>query len=91
VLQLVVVWLGLLALLALTASVGLMPLPDLHPLINIVIGAAKSLLIGLFFMHLRSSSTLARLLAAAGFIWLALLIGLSYSDFAMRDIAPLAH
>lgn len=90
-LPIVLVWLALLALLASTAAVGLLPLPQLHPLLNLAIALAKTVLIGLFFMHLRGASTLARLAAVAGFLWLALLIGLSCSDFATRSIAPLAR
>ena len=88
---LVLVWIGLLMLLAGTAAVSLLPLPEIHPLINLLIALAKTILIGLFFMHLRGASNLVRLIALAGFVWIALLIGLSYSDFATRAVSPLAR
>ena len=38
----------------------------------------------LFFMHLRGSEKLVWLYAAAGFVWLALLIALTMSDIVSR-------
>jgi caa(3)-type oxidase subunit IV len=42
------------------------------------------MLVMIFFMHLRSSHYLLRIVAAAGFLWLALLIGLAFTDVAVR-------
>lgn len=82
--QLLVVWIALISLLAATACVGLLPWKSLHPALNLMIAAAKALLIGVFFMHLRSASALTRLIAAAGFFWLAILLGLGLSDYWTR-------
>jgi cytochrome c oxidase subunit 4 len=45
---------------------------------------AKALLVMIFFMHLRSSHYVLRIVAAAGFFWLAILIGLAFTDFTSR-------
>ena len=45
---------------------------------------AKALLVAFFFMHLRSAHYMLRIAAMAGFFWLAILIGLSLTDFAIR-------
>ncbi|MGH8800315.1 MAG: cytochrome C oxidase subunit IV family protein [Casimicrobiaceae bacterium] len=45
---------------------------------------AKALLVMIFFMHLRSGHYVLRIVAAAGFFWLMLLIGLASTDFLMR-------
>jgi caa(3)-type oxidase subunit IV len=37
-----------------------------------------------FFMHLRSSQVVLRIVAAAGFFWLALLIGMALTDLPTR-------
>ena len=39
----------------------------------------------IFFMHLRGSESLVWLYAAAGFVWLALLIGLLMGDTVSRN------
>src|SRR5581483_3801369 len=54
------------------------------------IAIAKGLLIALFFMHVRYSPPLTWIVAGAGCFWLAILIGLTYCDYATRDSAPAA-
>ena len=45
-------------------------------------------LIALFFMHLRGAAALLRIAAVTGLLWLALLFGLSGTDFGTRTSAP---
>ena len=80
----VLVWIGLLILLALTLGSAYLPLGWLNGVVNLAIAVAKALLVMTFFMHLRSSHYMLRIAAAAGFFWLAILIGLSLSDFLTR-------
>ena len=80
----VLVWVGLLTLLALTLGSAYLPLGWLNGAVNLAIAVAKALLVMIFFMHLRSSHYVLRLAAAAGFFWLAILIGLSLTDFLAR-------
>ena len=80
----VLVWVGLLVLLALTLGSAYLPLGWLNGVVNLAIAVAKALLVMTFFMHLRSSHYVLRIAAAAGFFWLAILIGLSLSDFLTR-------
>ena len=80
----VLVWIGLLALLMLTLGSAYLRLGWLNGVVNLAIAVAKTLLIMTFFMHLRSSHYVLKLFAAAGFFWLAILIGLSLSDFLAR-------
>jgi cytochrome c oxidase subunit 4 len=49
------------------------------------IATTKALLIALFFMHVRYSPPLTWLIAGAGCFWLAILIGLTFCDYATRD------
>lgn len=80
----VLVWIGLLTLLMLTLGSAYLSLGRLNGAVNLAIAAAKALLVMIFFMHLRSSHYVLKLFAAAGFFWLALLIGLSLSDVLAR-------
>ena len=80
----VFVWIALIGLLLLTLGSAYMRLGALNPAINLVIAGCKALLVMYFFMHLRSAHHMLRIAAAAGFFWLALLIGLSLTDFLAR-------
>jgi cytochrome c oxidase subunit 4 len=78
------VWLALIVLLLLTMGSAYLKLGWANGAINLAIAFAKTLLVMMFFMHLRSGHHLLRLVAVAGFFWLALLIGLAFSDVGVR-------
>ena len=80
----VLVWLALIGLLAVTLASAYVPLGWANSAINLAIAVAKALLVAFFFMHLRSAHYMLRIAAMAGFFWLAILIGLSLTDFAIR-------
>jgi cytochrome c oxidase subunit 4 len=80
----VLVWLGLLLLLLLTIGSAYLRLGWMNSAINLGIAIAKALLVMIFFMHLRSGHPMLRIVAAVGFLWLVLLIGLAFTDFATR-------
>jgi cytochrome c oxidase subunit 4 len=48
------------------------------------IAATKATLIALFFMHARFSSRLIQMFAAAGLLWLGIMIVLTLGDFLGR-------
>jgi cytochrome c oxidase subunit IV len=78
------VFLALLLLLALTTGMAYVDLGGFNTVIALAIAFVKMLLVMLFFMHLRQSSALMRTVVVAGFFWLAILIGLTYSDYSTR-------
>jgi cytochrome c oxidase subunit IV len=80
----VLVWVALICLLAVTLASAYVPLGRENSAINLAIAVAKALLVAFFFMHLRSAHYMLRIAAMAGFFWLAILIGLSLTDFAVR-------
>jgi cytochrome c oxidase subunit 4 len=86
--SLVLTWLGLMLLLALTCASAYVPMGEWNTAVNMGISCAKALLIALFFMQLRHAGALVRVAALAGVIWLALLFGISWSDFGTRTISP---
>ena len=59
-----------------------------HALVNIVtaitIASVKALLIVLYFMHVRYSSSLSRVFATGGIIWLVIMLALTLSDYTTR-------
>ncbi|HEU4625405.1 MAG TPA: cytochrome C oxidase subunit IV family protein [Steroidobacteraceae bacterium] len=78
-------WLALLALLALTFGSAYVHMGTFNLVVNLAIAVLKTLLVMIVFMDLARSTSLVRLAAAAGFFWLALLAGLSLTDFLTRS------
>lgn len=51
----------------------------------LAIAVAKTLLVVLFFMHVKYSPKLTKLVIVAAFFWLAIMIALTLSDVLTRD------
>ena len=85
---LVLTWLALLALLALSAGTAWIPLGWINTAIGLAVAAAKALLVAVVFMRLRASHPLLRLTALAGLVTLVLLFILSGADYATRSEVP---
>jgi len=81
---LVVVFVLLLMLLVATIAIARIDLGGANLPIAALIAAAKTLLIVLYFMHVRYSPRLIWLVAGGGFVWLGILIGLSLGDYLTR-------
>jgi cytochrome c oxidase subunit 4 len=75
---------ALLVLLALSAGSALLPLGVFNEVANLGIAVIKALLVLTIFMRLKTDNPLLRLVAGAGFAWLALLIALSLADVLTR-------
>jgi cytochrome c oxidase subunit IV len=82
--RLLLVWSALMALLALTVGAAFLPIGMAKPWVAYAIATAKVMLILWFFMEMRRESGLARLAAIAGFVWLAILIMLTATDYLTR-------
>ncbi len=80
----ILVFLALLALTVITTAVAYVDLGHFSVVVALAIAVLKMLLVALFFMHLRHSTTLTRIVVLGGLLWLAILIGLSMSDFGSR-------
>lgn len=78
------IFLALLALLGATFVVAYIELGPFNTILAVTIAVVKAVLVILFFMHVRYSSILTRVTVIAGFLWLAILIGLSLSDYLTR-------
>jgi cytochrome c oxidase subunit IV len=79
------VWLGLLALTALTVTMADLNLGRVSILVVIAIAAVKSTLVLLFFMHLLTEKrVLLKILVPIAICTLAIFIGLTYVDVLNR-------
>jgi cytochrome c oxidase subunit 4 len=88
----VIVLAALLALLALTTWLGFVNLDQRLPGhagwntgVAVVIAVVKALLVILYFMHVRHASRLTWVFAAAGFLWLGIMLSLTMSDYVTRN------
>jgi len=75
-------------LTAVTVAAAFIDLGALNTIVALVIAAVKATLVMLIFMHLRWSGRLVALYAVVGFVFLAILIGLTYSDIVTRGWLP---
>src|SRR3954466_2845200 len=82
---------ALMALLALTWTIGYLNLGSFNLVVALAISISKALLVALFFMHIKGSSRLLHLAATAGVIWLLILFSLTLSDYFSRGWVPLNH
>jgi len=80
-------WLmGLLVVTVLAAQVHLDSIaPGLNLIVAMIIATVKGGLVVLFFMHVKQSSKLTWMFATAAFIWLAILMALSFNDYLLRE------
>jgi cytochrome c oxidase subunit 4 len=79
----------LIALLCATVATTLVAYKDLGPfsvVVALAIACVKMLLVALFFMHIRHSSKLTKLVVLGGLLWLGILLLLTMTDFATRGI-----
>ncbi len=80
----VLVFIALIVLTVATVWLSFMELGPWHLVAGMGIGVIKAVLVILFFMHVLHSDRLTRLVIAAGFFWLALLIGGTIADYLSR-------
>jgi len=76
--------LWLLGLLALTSGLGFVNFGLFNLPIALAISFTKTILIVLFFMHIKGSSRLLQLAALTGLLWLFLMLLLTLSDYHSR-------
>lgn len=82
------VFAALLVLLAITVVAAEADLGWLNFPLAAAIATVKAVLIMLYFMHVRYSKPLIWLMAGAGAAWLAILFGLTFSDYLTREQSP---
>lgn len=78
------VWAFLIGLAAINIALAYVPIGTWTWPITYSISIGMMLLIMIFFMHLRDSTSLVRLFAAAGFCWLMLWFAIGLADYLTR-------
>jgi cytochrome c oxidase subunit 4 len=85
---LVLSWVALLALLALTVFGAYLPIGKLNTFLALIIATTKALIVAAIFMELRDRKPLLFAFASAGFFWLAILLWLALGDYVTRPNFP---
>ena len=84
-----VIFFWLMGLLVLTVIAGRIDLDrflgGLNAAVALTIATVKAVLVVLFFMHVKKSSKLTWVFSCAAFIWLVLLLGLTFNDYLTRE------
>ncbi|SPE25667.1 Caa(3)-type oxidase, subunit IV [Candidatus Sulfopaludibacter sp. SbA3] len=69
-----------------TTAVAFVDLGPFSVVVALVIAVCKMLLVALFFMHVRHSTKLTRLVLLGALMWLGILILLTLTDFSTRGV-----
>ncbi|HEY9131953.1 MAG TPA: cytochrome C oxidase subunit IV family protein [Dyella sp.] len=75
---------ALFILLVATAAFALLPLGAFNTVVALGISLLKMLIVMVYFMRIRESHPFVRVVAMIGFIWLAMLVGFSLTDYLAR-------
>jgi len=84
-----VIFATLLLLTLVTVDVAFFNFGLMNIYIALAIATTKATLVILYFMHVRYAPSLTWVFAAAGFIWLIILLTFTLSDFLTRGWLPM--
>ncbi len=87
----VTIYVALIVLTISTTAIAEIDLGEWNIVAAMTIAVVKGSLVVWFFMHLRQSSSLTKLVAAAGLFWFAILITFTLSDYQSRGWLPGGH
>jgi cytochrome c oxidase subunit 4 len=73
---------------ATTTAIAFLDLGPWNTVVALGIAFVKATLVVLFFMHVKYSPRLTQVTIAGGLFWLAILIGITLSDFMTRGWLP---
>lgn len=82
------IFLALICLTALTTGIAFIDLGPFNTVVALAIAVAKMLLVILFFMHVKYSPRLTKLVIIAAFFWFGLLLTFTLSDVFTRHWTP---
>jgi cytochrome c oxidase subunit IV len=82
------VFAALLVMTTVTVLVARIDLGPLNAVVALAIAVFKATLVVLFFMHVRYSSRLTRVVVASGVLWLLIMIAFMMSDYLTRPGWP---
>jgi cytochrome c oxidase subunit IV len=79
------VFISLLILTLLTWQIAYIDLGQWNTIVALIIAVCKACLVGVFFMHLKWSASMIRMVIFAAIFWLAIMITLTIGDFFSRS------
>jgi cytochrome c oxidase subunit 4 len=79
------IFLILMALTTITILVAYVNLGEFNKVVALGIASVKATLVILYFMHVKYSSHLTKLVVVTGFFFLFVLLGLTMTDYASRE------
>ena len=79
---------ALIVFTGLTTGVAFVNLGKWNTVVALAIAVGKASLVALFFMHLRWSSGLMRMVLLSAFVWFTILVTLTLSDELTRQWTP---
>ena len=80
------VFAALMGLTALTAWVAFQDLGRWNDVVALAIASTKMTLVIVFFMHVKYSTRLTKLVVLSSFLWLLVLLGLTFADYVTRGV-----
>ena len=80
----IMVWLALIVGTVVTWQVALIDLGRFNVIVALTIAVCKATLVVLFFMHVKYSPKLTKLVVVAGVFWLGILLTMTESDLLTR-------
>lgn len=86
-----VIFIALVVLTVVTWSIAKIDLGRMNAVVALTIAVIKATLVVLYFMHVRYSSRLTWVFVGAGFFWLAIMVGLTLSDYMTRGWLTIAR
>ena len=69
---------------ALTVWAAFINMGPFNDIVAMAIAVTKATFVVLYFMHVRHSTLLTKITVVAGFLWLAILVALTLSDYFTR-------
>ena len=81
-----IVWVALLFATALTTVVAHVDLGTFSVVVALAIAVGKMLLVALFFMHVRHSTGMTKLVVLGGLLWLSILLAFTLADVWTRGL-----
>jgi cytochrome c oxidase subunit 4 len=82
------IFLILMALTTITVMVAYVNLGEFNKVVALSIASVKATLVILYFMHVKYSSHLTKLVVVTGFFFLFILLGLTMTDYGSREWLP---
>lgn len=80
------IWVTLLIFTAITVAVSYINLGPFSAVVALVIATTKALLVALFFMEIRYSPKITKIVLVSGIFWLMILLLLSMTDYGSRAL-----